>query len=335
MVNPTINIVVFVLVLVLVLLFLAPLPWKGPSVCRDVHPSDEETYTHIYHGDDPLHRDFNPSLVKLNTTSGDNYLCSLRRSNIGISDLFSTLLNAQQGFASHLYLMRFNNSFQCIKDSETKIDVVVSGKDRRFEDPRIILYKDKIYLVAAYYYSNIRVSPVILQLNKESLKVERTIDLWASNLTTTEKNWCPFIHGDSFFLHTDSYPIWKVREVDLNTGTVRTIVEQNVFSLFSKEEYPSLRCSSSWELTKEGYLCALHTKTKGLLPTYRTVLVLVDKKTLLPIAKSKKLCLDTKHHRIQFTSGLIVKNDEVYVALGLADLSFSIVKIKDWRKLLL
>lgn len=283
---------------------------------------------------------YNPSIIEYK----GGYLLAVRASNYVKYSKSKRMSDAALlwGHHSHLYFMIMDARFNVVSCERSDIDWDTS---QEYEDPRITMHDNKIYISIVHVHKgHSRVKsffPLLLQYDMD-LRLQRRINYSKKEFKgiLTQKNWCPFpAEKDYLFLHTDAYPVWRVRKVNVHSGEHTIVVEKDVTEFFDGREYPLLRCSTSWlsypTLLKGGrevYICALHTKDHDI---YRTLLVAIHKDTLLPISKSKKLCLcPRKHNKIQFTSGLLIKGDDAYITLGVGDYSFDIVRIPDFMTLM-
>lgn len=338
---------VLIIVIVLVILAAVYLLYFRHR-CAETHLSVERNMV-IYSYPSPTNSRalayYNPSIIAI---KDDEYLLAIRRSDYVRYNKANNMVDSFHGHHSHLYFLRLDHLFQPVgKPVYSTIDWDTS---REYEDPRITVHNNKIYISIVH----IRPSragrrgksffPLLLEYSKTGNPPQllRRIEYDRTSFGRppyTEKNWCPFSHRGKLLLHTDSYPIWRVREVDTETGKLHTVIEQNISNIFDNNEYPHLRCSTSWILdpyNTNHYVCALHTKSHD---KYRTVLVSIDAQTLLPLHYSKRLCLiphgHNHHEKIQFVSGLLIQGKDLILTVGIADLSFDIVRIKNYHDLLI
>lgn len=210
-----------------------------------------------------------------------------------------------------------------------------------WEDPRMVRFGDYYYVSATEFNGFGNIFPVLLKYSLnydfiEKLEYNRK-DYFGTNgsVPSIQKNWCPFLYRNQLYLHTDSFPVWKVFKCQIENSSVRLkLITEKRIPILSLEEQKQLylRCSTSWKkYDKKTYICGLHTKTKGRIPTIRSILVLIDKKTLLPIKRTDIFSFLGK--RIEFLSGLETDLDNVYLSYGVNDSEARIRKIE--KKLLI
>jgi len=271
---------------------------------------------------------FNPSITK--TSNG--YLCCLRCSTLTQKNLFY-----------HFYGQMFYKSFILFLEIDSEgnkkiIYPVHKNLKGSLEDPRMIEYKGN-YVLSASEYITMQDNFPVLMIYDKNYNFVRRVDYNRSDyfgdspVVNVQKNWCPFEHNGELCIQTDAYPIWKVFTVDLQTGRMFKIIEENVANFFDVPQNLNLRCSTSWKIYNDSYyICGLHTKTKGKIPTIRSVLVLIDRKTLLISFRTEILCLEPKkHNRIQYLSGIEVDDFYVILAYGLNDSQIILKKIPKYR----
>lgn len=348
-------IVILIVILLLIVIFNSAI--KRTISCSDTHLGDRHREiifdNNTSGGLIPTAADFNPSIIALND---GRYLMVVRRSNIHSDNISHLIYNANVSSInkkSKLVFVILDKDFNIIS---TK-DSIPSNTDINYEDGRLFSFNNLFYISAVHYIPDQRIFPVLLEFDNNFNYIRRIDYLIqpsgkeVDRFSSIQKNWYPFAHNGKLLIHTDSYPIWRVRQVTIdgsNYAYVRTILEHNVSDIFSSVEYPLLRCSTSWinftntfnniptrQSPQGSYLACLHTKTK--IGTIRTLFVEIDKESLLPIRKSKLLCLDHNHARLQFTSGLTRCNNDIIISYGLCDTKYA-VKVLPYdyiRKLLL
>lgn len=272
------------------------------------------------------HNIFNPSLIK---TSNNGYICSVRCSTLTQKNLFYHLYGKMY-YESFILFIEIDNA-----GNSKIIYPIHKNLKGSLEDPRMIEYHDKYILSCSEYINNKDNFPVLMIYDKNYNFVKR-VDYNRNDYgdkRTVQKNWCPFVHKGELYLHTDTYPEWKIFKLDIETGNMKKIININVSSFFSIPEKWLLRCSTSWKIYNDKYyICGLHTKTKGKIPTIRSVLVLIDKETLQPTYRTEMLCLEKENHnRIQYLSGLETTDFDVILAYGLNDAEIVLKKIPKYR----
>jgi hypothetical protein len=269
----------------------------------------------------------NPSIVN----KGNKLLCAMRYTSATTENL-----------GLYIYHKFKPRSYVCIgifKDSLIqRIVFPIFPTKYQLEDPRIITFNNKIYISITEYRSDKNIYPVMYELSK-NLNITKRIEYKNyGNSSTIQKNWCPFIHKGSLTLHTDSYPYWSVYKVNITTGLLTNLCKINTVKMFKsyKVKNAFIRCSTSWiDFTKETYICGLHIKyvDKFLkrIPLIRSILMEIDKRTLIPIRASPVLCLDKEQHSIQFLSGLEIVNDKILLSVGIGDYYSVIYSISRYR----
>lgn len=261
---------------------------------------------------------YNPSIVKIE----DKYVGCARLSTLTYKNILYCLYG-------HFFRDSFFIFFEL--DSKRNLKLIYPSRNPKalrkavLEDPRIIKYNDQ-YVVSSTDLEKRFPVITIWDLNYNFVKlVDYSKSDYYGSLyfpNQMEKNWCPFEHLGRLYVHTDTCPIWRVLEVELDTGKMRKEVEINSSVLFQDEAALYLRCSTSWKVYDDmHYICGLHTKSKRrLAPSFYSVLVLIDRTTLLPVQITDVLCFEPKqHHRIQFLSGLEVEPWHIVLAYGLSD----------------
>jgi len=268
---------------------------------------------------------YNPSIIK--TENG--YLHCARHSTC-----------TSKNILRHLYGTFFNISNLIFYRTDRNFKNLTFIKTKRYhniilEDPRIVMFNDLYYISCTLLKNKRDIYPILLVYDKnlnflKSIKYTGYIE---NKFPRIIKNWCPFVKDKKLFIHTDSFPIWRVYLMDLQKKEQNMILQveihsQNFFEI-SKELY--LRCSTSWkEYDENNYICALHSKTKGFYKSIRTIFVLIDKKSLIPVKKTPIICLDKNYtNRIQFVSGLEIHDkDNIIITYGIGDYKAVSSKIK-------
>lgn len=282
--------------------------------CCCVHPITQKILE-IEHGF--LHKIFNPSLIQKN----DKYILCVRNSTLSKKNILS-YINGNINYKSSIVFLEIK------KGKIQRIFSDTNTYNRYLEDPRIIEYNG-CYLVSVTEYGK-KIFPV-LYIFDYSYNLIRRVH-YSISTKNTQKNWCPFIHNDMVYIHTDTYPVWRVFHVDITNGKMNKKVEYNMSKILNKYNTTFLRCGTSWKIYDSShYICGLHTKGQGIFPDIKIVLVLIDKNTLIPVAQTDMLCIDNKHSYIQFLSGLEVDNFYVTLACGINDYKILIKKIARHR----
>lgn len=310
--------ILLALMMIVVLLFWKPLVHQLWS-CDTKHIPTVTVFSH--EDNHPYLSYFNPSMIPF----ANGYLIAVRRSAWNNRHLWALLQRSFLPNRSYLEFFHVDAKFRLL--SRTK--PYLGDQSYIVEDPRICRWNDKIYVVATLVTEDI--FPVLLEFNS-SLQLLRRIKIDSSSFRhgsrITEKNWCPFIVNDQLYLHTDTAPIWRIRRLDPETGEISTVVEWDSRSFF--REIPGfVRCSTSLiPYTDTTYLCGVHTHVKhGRKVEYRTILIEVDKTSLIPLRRTKPLCLRKDHTLIQFLSGLLVMSNQVVLGIGVGNYRFELHQV--------
>jgi len=270
-----------------------------------------------------FHNIFNPSITK--TESG--YLCCLRLSTWSHKNLLSYIYG-YFFYESYLLFLELDNSGNLVK-------IIYPFHKENLEDPRIIEYNSKYIVSATKFVDMKNIFPVLLIYDKNYNLLKRVdynrLNYMEKDSSAINKNWCPFIHNNEVYIHTDTFPKWKVFKLDVDTGNMVKIIDTDIDFRIPSNVY--LRCSTSWKIYDSNYyICGLHTKTKYKYPTIRSILVLIDRKTLIPSHKTDIACLEwKKHNRIQFLSGLEIDDFYVILAYGVDDSEIVVKRIAKYR----
>ena len=257
---------------------------------------------------------FNPSIVKYK----NNYLMCARYSNRTIKNIFMCL-HSGINYESHICFILLSSKM------EIKKIIFPTLRCKYLEDPRIYIYKNLILVSITEFNSKKNIYPALYIFNNNfSLikRIEYNRDMYINDFPI-QKNWCLFSNEKYLFLHTDSYPLWNVYKINYNNGNMYKYLSYDTSVFFKNCKESIIRCSTSWKnFDNKTYICGLHTKSflLGKIPTIRTILVLIDNKTLIPIKKTVVFCVDIKSDtRIQFLSGLETDSENVYLTYGIGD----------------
>lgn len=268
---------------------------------------------------------FNPSITK----TDEGYIICFRYSN-SISKNIYLWLTSKLNSNSHIAIAKLSPSFK-IKNLK-----ILDIKGPPLEDPRIEYYNGKYYISITEFKKIRYIFPCLYVLDNNFNVLQRIeynkLDYFGEKLVYKskfiEKNWCPFTRGKDLLLHTDTFPVWKVFSLG-NTGSMNQITSFDSRKFFKFVRQPHIRCSTSWKsFTKKTYICGIHTKQySGVFSTIRTILVEIDKITLLPIRSTDVFCIDNNDSRIQFLSGLETDDIFVYLAFGIGDYKTKIIRL--------
>jgi hypothetical protein len=272
---------------------------------------------------------YNPSI----TISNNKYILCCRMSTNTFKNLAYYIYGRINYKNFYLFIVFTNDkNYQIIFPTQPNIN------NYSLEDPRIIEYKNNYVLFVSENrqerHNNYFPLGVVYDKNFNFIKYIKISkkDYFKDSRITRQKNWCPFIHKNELYLHTDAYPIWKVFKLNYETGKLTKEVEQDIRLKF-KIVNMYLRCSTSWKsYDSEYYICGLHTRSNNFLATIQSLLVLISKKTLLPEYKTDIFCLEPhSHDRIQFLSGLEIDDTHVILGYGVNDCEVKIKKIPRWK----
>ena len=100
---------------------------------------------------------------------------------------------------------------------------------RGMEDHRVICDQETSH-VWCNYADGAAMRYGVLNSCAKSLDVE-DVKLENFTLKNREKNWCPFMHNNKLFLHTDTYPVWRVFEICSN-GNMKMVCEEDTTMIF-------------------------------------------------------------------------------------------------------
>lgn len=310
-----------VIIILLLIIMLESGVLNTTPICSGMHMRARKIFNKEYNGNYKL---FNPSI----THYKGQFLLSARNSNATMKNLWMYITH-RFDYNSSIWLLLLNNKFEV---KQTVIPTFIGSYP--LEDPRIIIVKDKIIISATEVISSKKIYPVLFHLDSDMNVTKRVEYLRSSyhNTSSIQKNWCPFLHKGSVFLHTDADP-WCVYSLDIDTGSIQKIVEKKCFKQ-GKRTY--VRCSTSWkEFNTNTYICGVHVKTYdpifNKLAIIRSVLVEIDKESLIPLRMTGAFCLDRDHHPIQFLSGLEVINDNIILSFGLGDYQSTLYSISKNR----
>lgn len=359
---------------VIVLLFLSFLilssrKWKRPRHCNESY-KNHLPYKVIHHRRPSRSAltEYNPSLVQ---APDGQWILATRACTLRDDGLVNLLSRYARPFRSYICFYKLNSTGtedakekQSVNSEEGKVGQMIrkhamgqlSGHYRfQWQDPRLTFHDGRLYLIATRKHSSTgTVYPALFRWERNPNRWEQR-PLQIPDTKKFEKNWCALSHphpyphpqgvnrnpykgGDDpqvrFLIHTDTYPVWRIREMDVSTGSLQTLVEWDSRSFFPSDAFPNIRGSTSMvPFSSTTYLVALHTFTSDWVGTrtYRTVLAEVDRMTLLPARKCYPLCIAKQHEIIQFTSTLAAEDDTLstfLMGMGLADAAYQIIRIK-------
>lgn len=267
-----------------------------------------------YENRELLTKYFNPSIIK----HDNGYIMSVRKSNNILKNLFVYLLTRNENY-SKISFITLDNNF--------KLERIISPKIGKYEingeDPRLVYFNGQYLLSAVIVKSPKDIFPYLFQFDKDFNFISRRKFQFNEKRNNIEKNWCLFVCNDKLFLHTDTYPRWKVYHVILNSLECNKVLDYK----WDLKGYPNLRCSTSWvKWDKTKFIVGLHVKQFGrIFPTIRSVLCFVDSNTFKPIKISKPFCVDDEHSRIQFLSGLEIDKNNLILTFGISDYKIRII----------
>lgn len=283
--------------------------------CNTKHLYFKEIFSYEKTG---LEKLFNPSIQKY----GDKYICCIRNSTNTLKNLFGKMYSK--------YVCKTNIIFLEADKQFKKLRFITPKSEDCIEDPRLVLHNN-LYYISCTEYKNCKITPVLFVYNKNYEYVKKMY-YTGYPYKGIHKNWCPIIHENKRLMHTDTYPVWRVFSIDENAN-LESIITFKSKSFFKIPKKTFLRCSTSWKIYDEyTYICGLHTKKKDN-KEIRTILVLIDRKTLLPLKYTCIFCIDNiTHNKIQFLSGLEVdENHNVILTYGIGDYKITFYKISKRR----
>lgn len=285
-----------------------------------------------------LYKMFNPSITKIGDKEDNRgYILCTRYSNKTIKNLFMYMYS-DYNYKSKVCIAYLSPNLQKIqKVIFPNITIENINCKYESEDPRITYHNNHYYISITEFRSKKEILPTLYKFD-HSFNLIRRLEY---NMTgyfkyikpsTVQKNWCPFSHNGKLLLHTDTYPEWRIFQIDENTGDMSLYCSVNTEKLFSTiQKKIFIRCSTSPKhFSVNSLICGLHTKQFcGVFPTIRTMLVEIDKHTLLPIRRTDMFCVDgnDNHVRIQFLSGLETDDHNIYLTYGIGDYKCSVKRI--------
>lgn len=269
-----------------------------------------------------LNQYFNPSITRF----GNKFIHCARQSTYTSKNILRHLYG-KCFYDSSIFFYETDINFK-----KVHIINVPAVQNLYLEDPRILYFNNLYYISCTLLKNKKDIYPVLLVYNTSynyirKIEYKGYID---EKIPRMYKNWCPFVKDEKIFLHTDTYPKWRVYSLNDN-GQMKLEVENDSVKFFNMKNDLYLRCSTSWKrYDNNSYICALHTKSKGFYKKIRTIFVLIDKRSLFPIKKTPIICLDNVNHtRIQFISGLeIDDNGDILISYGIGDYMSITSKIK-------
>ena len=270
---------------------------------------------------------FNPSICKYK----DGYVICARYSNKVIKNIF-LYMYSNLDYQSHICFIILS------KNMEIQKTIFPKMQSKFLEDPRISFFNNKFYVSITEFISKKHIIPSLHVFDIEFNfinKIEYKWDEYFKQLniepSLIQKNLCPFSLNNNLVVHTDTYPTWNVFKVG-SDNSFENVISFSTKSFFKDLNHNLIRCSTSWvNFSKDTFICGLHTKTFAIrqtLPTIRTILVEIDKKTLHPIKKTRVLCFDIINNaRIQFLSGIESDDFNIYLTFGIGDYKIVVKKL--------
>ena len=280
-----------------------------------------------YNNKGRVYKVFNPSLTIYN---GELIVCA-RRSTWAYTSLLEFLTFALVN-TSRIYFIGIDIDTAQVK-WEKQFNIATN-----LEDPRICTWTNSLWMsVLPYNVGQRHYCPILYEISpnfEASKQWDFDITLYAPNLPHDQiraKNWCPVVHQNELYIHTDATPIWTVCKVHFTTTMAQLLpivkYDTTHLNIFGTN---ILRCSTSWVLHNDYYIVGLHDKFPALLlvpPLMRSQFVKVCPKTLIPIATHEPFCIDKlEHNRIQFLSGLVTHGKYLYMGVGLGNYKIGIYR---------
>jgi hypothetical protein len=276
---------------------------------------------------------FNPSIIQLTV---DHYLVLYRKSTAAACNLWTRIkLDLIRSRYSHIGVFIMDQSFRIMHQW---IAPITTSPILDSEDPRVHMHHGRVFVL---FTREIKpdIKPHLIEMDLVHHRCrEHSIDFSTFERPIVQKNWSAFTDDQNrFLIHTDAYPVWRVRQFHIDfSDQLTTVCEGDIRHMFPSVEYPTLRCSTTWvAFDHRYYLCGLHTKAPRLpiirscfTSSYLTVFVLISRSSLLPVYKTKPLCLSTNHEAIQVMTGLTVDGSDGFICgMGVSDTSCKFLKL--------
>lgn len=304
--------------------------------CRANHLYQYSKILLEYNDSNIFVKTYNPSIQKID----NGFILTARNTNKS----FNFFLNFN--FLSYIYHICNIKNIYVDNDFKIQKETFLETDKLKLEDPRIIKFQDKYFVSYCNHIKRSECFPILFEYTFPSEKAfsqsgkeytfqnEKLLKKYEYDKKSyygdrkqniREKNWCPFEYNNSLYIHTDANP-WTIFKLNLDKKeNMELILKQKI-----NFEIPSslfFRCSTSWkEYNQTHFICGLHTKHR-VSEQIRSVLVLIDKETLLPTHMTDILCFERDHHIFQFLSGLETDDFNIYIAYGIDDYRFTVRKI--------
>lgn len=253
---------------------------------------------------------------------------------------------------SAIGLARFNHSLELIEKpyvldiksySDKPSNAAEDGRLIRFGSKYLLLFNDHIFSGADSTYNMyvVELERVgdLFQIQEKAVRLR-----YEKMMSTTEKNWTPFVYQDKLHLIYSGSP-HLILEADLETGICKEVaISTNCFSW----KWGSIRGGSPALLVDGAYLTFFHSmrwqKVLGFLQKVRGAYVMgaylfegdppfsVKKMSPSPIGSLVDYTL-LNRRKVVFPGGIALSGNQIYVVWGKNDRSIAI-SIFDKEKLL-
>ena len=200
-----------------------------------------------------------------------------------------------------------------------KLDVGIKG----LEDLRLFTFKDKVYYTATtreYSYKQDTNRICMGEYDINNLKYLNNKVLYPPTETTCEKNWIPINHKNEKILFIYNWHPLQIGELD-DANKLNIKIIHNTPSFFK-----NYRGSTGLSEYNNQLWCITHGVKYSTPRKYYHQFVALDKDTYKPIKYSIPFYFD--QYKIEYTVGLLIKDDEVIILFSQNDKDPGILSIK-------
>jgi predicted GH43/DUF377 family glycosyl hydrolase len=270
------------------------------------------------------YRAYNPSVAKI----GKNYICTYRISNsincTALDNMHSFKKLKSGEIESFIVISLLDEDFNTI--SKSNVSTINVGTDiKGFEDPRIIISGNEIFIVA-----NALTGPAnrnemwLLKFNTFDLmaklqngdvikpysSIKLTIDF---DTDKVQKNWMPFLYNDNLMFVYSVNP-HTILQCDTISGRCEKVCVSSNSEISSE-----IRGGSPAKLYGDVYIALTHKRPRG--GCYTTQIYTFDSQPPFAVRSvsddfifDEKYNINTSH--IQFVSGFEISDDKIIISYG-------------------
>ena len=203
-----------------------------------------------------------------------------------------------------------------------------------YEDPRIISFRNKLYILVAYRDKKTIFNLTLIELSNDLdliniIKIEPEFDN-----NHHQKNWNPFIYNNDLYFVYTVLP-HKIVQVDLKSGRA-SIVYETTSNIFDDmlDDYV-IRGGSSYIIYKNNFIgVSRGMKIKYVYdPEYVSIIYGFEAKPPFKPIKRSNPFLFTENsikdlrHPVEMATGLIRNNDKIVIGMGINDCDLGIAEI--------